>query len=177
MTSETTVTFQWKWLFFTGLVLVLLGILALLAPLVATITSVVVFGWVLLLGGIMQLIFAITNRQNSHFLMQALIALLTGLTGILMLLNPTLTAMALTLLLAVFFISIGIFRIFTTLILRFPHWGWVLVGGVLSLILGILMLVHWPSSALWVIGLFIGIELLFSGWTFITTALVFKKAG
>jgi uncharacterized membrane protein HdeD (DUF308 family) len=58
---------------------------------------------------------------------------------------------------------------------QFPHWGWVLFGGVLNLLLGILIWWGWPASALWVIGLFVGIDMIYNGWTWVVLALSLKR--
>lgn len=165
----------WGWMFGLGLILVLIGILAIAAPFVATFASVVALGWLLVIAGIAQLIYSFTSRHSSDFLLHSLIALFTILVGMLMLTHPTITAMTLTILLAAFFFALGLFRIYSALLLRFKNWGWVLLGGIIAIILGVLILVHWPSSALWVLGLFIGIDLIFTGWEFILGGLLLKK--
>jgi uncharacterized membrane protein HdeD (DUF308 family) len=69
----------------------------------------------------------------------------------------------------------GIFRIVGSLMSRFPHWGWIFFGGVVDLLLGILIWRHWPATSLWVIGLFVGIDVIFNGWTWILLALRLKS--
>lgn len=69
----------------------------------------------------------------------------------------------------------GLFRIIGSLAYRFPHWGWVLVGGVINLVLGIMIWQQWPEAAFWVIGLFVGIDLIFTGWTWVMLALGIKN--
>lgn len=175
MNTEHLLSKYWGWIFFIGIILVIIGAIAIATPFVATITSVVVFGWLLIFSGIIQLLYSFFGRHTNSLFMQSFVALLTILIGILMVSNPTVTAMALTLLLAVFFLTAGIFKIYGAVVWRFPQWGWTLVSGILSFILGILILVHWPSSALWVIGLFIGIDLIFTGWSLMAGSFVFKK--
>lgn len=165
----------WGWVFFMGLLLLVIGVIAIAAPFVTTLASIVFFGWLLVIGGIAEIGFAITHRNSDYFLMHSLVGLLTIVVGFLMVFNPTITAMTFTLLLAVFFLGVGIFRIFSSVAVRFTNWGWAFIGGILSVILGALILIHWPSSALWVIGLFIGIDLLFTGWSFIIASLVLKN--
>lgn len=89
--------------------------------------------------------------------------------------NPGATAVALTLLIAMFLIFGGIFRIAAAVSVRYPNWGWVLLHGGVNLLLGILIWRQWPLSGLWVIGLFIGIEMLFNGWSLVMLGLSAKN--
>ena len=77
----------------------------------------------------------------------------------------------LTLLIAMFLVFQGVFRIVAALAVRYPHWGWVLLDGIVSLLLGILIWRRWPVSSLWVIGLFVGIEMLLNGWSLVMLSL------
>jgi len=175
MDIQTSNNPGWGWVLFVGILLLLIGAAAAASPFITTITSVVVFGWLLIFAGIAQLVFSFSYRTTSNFLMHIFTSILTVLIGVLIIANPEVTAITVTLLLAAFFLAAGISRIISALSLRFPQWGWILFGGMLSVVLGALILLHWPSSALWVIGLFIGIELIFTGWTFILAAFVLKK--
>jgi uncharacterized membrane protein HdeD (DUF308 family) len=165
----------WGALLALGIILVIIGILAISSPFFTTLATVFALGWLLIISGIAQLIYTFSIRKSGSFLEYALIGLFTLLVGILMIANPTSTAKALTLLLGAFFLAIGLFRILGAIVLRFANWGWVLVSGILAVILGILILIHWPVTALWVIGLFIGIDLLFTGLSFITASFTVKK--
>ena len=89
--------------------------------------------------------------------------------------SPVDSALVLTLLLAVYFMVIGIFRIVASLTMRFPNWGWVLFSGIVSFILGVLTKQQWPLSGLWIIGLFIGIDMIFSGWSYVMLSLAARK--
>jgi uncharacterized membrane protein HdeD (DUF308 family) len=80
-----------------------------------------------------------------------------------------------TLLLACALMVGGLFRIIGSLMYQFPHWGWTLAGGIINLILGVLIWQQWPATALWVIGLFVGIDLIFTGWTWVMLALALKN--
>jgi uncharacterized membrane protein HdeD (DUF308 family) len=89
--------------------------------------------------------------------------------------SPKAGALVLTLVMAIYFMVIGIVRAITALTMRFPNWGWVLLSGVISFILGLLIKQQWPYSGLFIIGLFIGIDLIFSGWSYVMLALAAKK--
>ena len=86
--------------------------------------------------------------------------------------SPALSMLLLTKFIAIFLIVSGLFRIVSALLVRFPDWGWVLLNGGVSLLLGIIINRQLPEAALWVIGMFIGIEMIFNGWAWIMLALV-----
>lgn len=160
----------------TGIVLTIFGLVLLESPVVTTIASVFVFGWLLILGGLIHIVSAILDRHSHNFWLHLAISSLAIVFGLLMLLNPKVTLVTLTLLIAAFFFSNGIFRILGSLITRFKGWGWYFVNGLISLLLGILIIIHWPASSLWVIGLFIGIDFLFIGISLIITSLSKREA-
>ena len=85
------------------------------------------------------------------------------------------SAEIITLFIAATFIILGSFRIASALTVRFPHWGWVLFNGLITLLLGIVIYRHLPQSALWVIGILVGVELLLNGWTWIMLSLAIKN--
>jgi uncharacterized membrane protein HdeD (DUF308 family) len=144
-------------------------------PLLASFTSAIAFGVFLIIAGILQIIFAFASHLTKYFLLNLFTGILAIVVGALMVANPAVTLMTLTLLIGGFLVGIGIFRILSSLIVRFESWGWILFNGIISLILGILILVHWPKASLWIIGLFIGIELLIAGWTLLMEAFFTKK--
>lgn len=176
MKNEMVASNYWGGLFLLGIILIVVGIFAIWAPFVSTFASVLTLGWLLVVSGVIQLVFAFSTRRSGSYLAHALFAILNIIIGFLMITHPDITAATLTLLLAAFFLGLGLFRIFSAAAMRFESWGWIFVSGVLALILGILILVHWPSSALWVLGLFIGIDFLFTGWTMVVASLVMRKA-
>ena len=95
--------------------------------------------------------------------------------GIIIVANPGAGALVLTLVMAVFFMVAGLFRIITALVTRFPHWGWLLFSGLITLGLGLLIWRQWPLSGLWVIGTFIGIDMIITGWTWIMLSLAGRR--
>lgn len=155
---------SWGWLLALGVISIILGMIALMDSVVATIASMLVFGWLLLIAGIVEAVHVFRDRRTGHLFLHALNSALAFIVGLMLLRNPVPGAVILTLLLTVYFIVAGVFRIVAALTLRSPHWGWALMNGVITLLLGIMVWAHLPSSALWVIGLFIGIDLIFTGW-------------
>src|SRR5262245_64310084 len=160
------------WLYLAlGVLSVVVGSLAISSNFIATLLSVRVFGWLLLIAGISEVVHAIMVRQLRGFALHLLAAALYLLTGLFMLEDPVRAAAVLTLLLAAGFIVGGFLRVVFSLVVRFPAWPWVLLNGVVDLLLGILILNEWLESSLWVIGLFLGIDLLFHGWSWVILAL------
>lgn len=164
-----------NWFFVFGLLLMILGLLSIAYSTVVTEISIVILGSFLLVGGILQTIYAFWAREWSGFFLSLFAGLLYTVTGVILLANPTAGAIGLTLLLAAFYIAGGIFRVVGSLMLRFEQWGWSLFSGVIKFLLGCLILVGWPMTGLWVFGLFIGIDLLFFGWFWVLLSLSTPK--
>ena len=167
----------WKWFIALGIVLVLLGMIALGASVVVTLASVLLFGVLFIISSIFQAIQAFQTRQSKGFFLHLLAGLFDLVVGVLLVTHPTVGALTLTLLLAAFFLVGGLFRIVAALSLHFPHWGWALLGGVISILLGLLLWMEWPESGLWFIGMCIGIDMIFHGWGWIMLALAVRAAG
>jgi len=166
------------WMLALGIALIVLGMFAIGWDVVfITVISVIFLGWVLLIGGIVEAVQAFRHRKGGSFFLHLLSAVLAVVVGFLLLENPTGGALVLTLMLAFYFIAGGIFRIIAALSMRLPSWGWMLFNGIVTLLLGILVLAHWPGSALWVIGLFIGIDMIVTGWARVMLALAVRKLG
>jgi uncharacterized membrane protein HdeD (DUF308 family) len=165
------------WLFFAlGLVSILIGLLAIGAPHIATLKSVAVIGVLLLITGVTEVLHAVMVRSLPGFAMHLLAAALYLIVGIFVLEAPDRAAAVLTLLLAASFFTGGVLRILFSLAEQFPAWPWVLLNGVVDLFLGVLIWRGWPESSLWVIGLFVGIELILHGWSWVVLALTVRTA-
>jgi uncharacterized membrane protein HdeD (DUF308 family) len=164
------------WLFLIlGLVSVIVGFVAISSAFVATMASVFVFGILLLVAGVAEVIHAFLVRNLKGFALHLLAAALYLFTGFFMLEDPIRAATVLTLLFAAGFLVGGILRIITSLAVQFHGWPWVLLNGVVDLILGIMIFSGWPATSLWVIGLFVGIDLLFHGWSWVIMALTVRS--
>ena len=163
---------NWGWLLALGILMIILGVLAIAAPQVATIAVQLMLGWILVISGVAEGIHAFMARGWGGFLLELLSAILYLVVGILLLTNPLEGALALTILLAVFLIVEGIFKIITALRVREHRaWGWLLASGIISVILGLMIWAEWPASGLWVIGLLVGIQLVFTGWALVMLSL------
>ncbi len=152
------------WSIVWGILMFICGILAISLPLASSIGIVIVLAWLILFAAIFHLIFAFQSHGVGGFLWEVLLALVYGIAGIYMLMNPLLGVLSLTLVLAVFLLFEGVVEIIFYFKIRgAANAGWVLFDGIITLILGFLIWRRWPSSSVWVIGTLVGISLIFSG--------------
>jgi uncharacterized membrane protein HdeD (DUF308 family) len=171
LTGHDELRRSWGWFLVLGIVLIVLGVVAMGSVFVMTIASVFFFGWILIVGGVMEVVHAFWHKRWGGFFLDLLTGILYVVAGWMMVTNPQESAILLTLLIAMFLVFQGVFRIVAALAARYPHRGWVLLDGIVSLLLGILIWRRWPVSALWVIGLFVGIEMLLNGWSLVMLSL------
>jgi uncharacterized membrane protein HdeD (DUF308 family) len=165
---------NWFWFVLLGVALIVLGSVALGSVAVASLATAVTFGVLILLGGIGETVGAFWCRGWSGFFLHLLSGVLSIVIGVLFLRAPVGAVLALTLLVACFLLVGGIFKIVAALSYRFSAWGWPLVSGVIDVILGVMIWQEWPASALWVIGLFVGINLVFRGFNWIAFGLALR---
>ena len=163
------------WLLALGIGLVVLGFIAIGASAMTTILSVFFLGCILLLGGVVQVAHAFSAHRWSGFFIHLLVGILYLITGLLMTVNPTAAGVSITLIMAMFFLVEGAFRIVTTLFARFPHWGWQLFSGIVTFLLGMLIWSEWPIAGLNIIGIFVGVNMIFNGWGLVMLAAALKK--
>jgi uncharacterized membrane protein HdeD (DUF308 family) len=155
-----------------GIILIIAGCAALVLPLVATLTIELIIGCVLLVGGIMQIIYAFSSRAWGRFSLRLLAGILYLIVGFMLVVHPLRGAIALTLLLGILFVVEGLCKIVGSLMNRaMPNWGWLFFSGVLALLIGIIIWGGWPGSAAWALGLLVGINVLFRGWALTALAL------
>ena len=162
---------NWFWFVILGVLLVVLGTVALGSVVIASLAAATAIGVLLLLGGAAEAVGAFWCRGWSGFFLELLSGVLSIVVGVLFLRAPLDALAALTLLLACFLMVGGIFKIVAAIAYRFAAWGWSLAGGIIDVILGVMIWQQWPASALWVIGLFVGINLLFRGFNWIALGL------
>jgi uncharacterized membrane protein HdeD (DUF308 family) len=165
---------HWVLFLSEGIALVILGLLALMAPAVASVAATVFFGWILLLSGIVGLVATLRARQAPGFGWSLLSALVGIVAGGLLLAWPLQGTLSLTAVLIAFLLVEGGVSIMYALEHRnaLSHrWGWMLASGILDVVLGVLLFAGLPGTALWALGLLIGINMLFGGWALILMAL------
>lgn len=166
---------RWGWFLALGVLLVVLGVIALGSSVFLTLATMEFVGWLLIVGGVLEAVHACSCKGWGGFFIDLLTGILYVVVGFMVVANPGATAVALTLLIAMFLIFGGIFRIVVALVVRFQNWGWLLLHGVVNLLLGIAIWRQWPLSGLWVIGLFVGIDMLFNGWSLVMLGLAAKN--
>lgn len=164
----------WGWFLAFGVGLLALGVAAIARSFTATIASMLFFGWLLVIASGIEIAQAVLVGHWSGFFYHLLAAILFGVTGVLLITRPVISAEAVTVVMAMFFIIGGLFQLLSSLIVAVPGWGWQAADGIIALILGALVLAQWPASGLWVIGLFIGIDLVFYGCAWIAAALALR---
>ena len=161
---------NWKWFLWMGIILMILGLINVSFLVWTTLISTIIFGALLLLNGLFEIIHSghFWNKKWSGFFLHLGVGILYGLIGFLFISRPVQGAISLTLVLAVFLIVIGIGRIVLALTSHIPQRGWIAFNGLITLILGLIIWLHWPAISLWAIGIFVGIDIFFAGlWLFI----------
>ncbi len=174
MTGDRTKSYR-GWIIFAGITLLVLGAAAIVYDGIATLASVVVFGWLLMLAGFMQIAHAFQVRTWSGFFLYLLDGIIRATVGILLVAYPGSGAEALTLLLSFYFIVGGTFKTFGSIVLQFPSWGWSVASGIASVVLGVLLVMQWPVSGMWFIGFAVGLDLMLYGWALLMFAAAVKK--
>jgi uncharacterized membrane protein HdeD (DUF308 family) len=165
---------RWGWFLVLGIAVIVLGVVALGDTIMVTLFSVVVLGWLLILSAIFHAVQWFRGRNQRHYL-DLLGFVLDLVVGAILLSNPAVGALTLTLVLAVFFLVGGLMRAFGALSSDVPHRAWAVLDGAIAALLGVLLWIHWPSSALWFIGFAIGVELIFRGWAWVMLAFSLRR--
>jgi uncharacterized membrane protein HdeD (DUF308 family) len=171
---------HWKWLLVVGILCLVLGFIGLGMSFLLTLASVLYFGVLILVAGGAQLAQAFRTSGWRSVLAHVLIALLYILAGLMVITRPLLASVLLTGTLAGMLLLIGVLRCVMAIQHRaMQGWAWALVGGIVTVVLGLLILARWPGNSMRVIGLFLAIELIVQGWslTFIAIAARTARAG
>lgn len=167
---------RWGWFVLLGVVLILLALFVLSYSVLATLTSVIVIGALMVVGGLAQLIHAWTLRSLSSFLLWTLVGILYIVAGVFAIRYPVQGAEILTMLLGASLIAVGVLRLGIWMMNRGQEgWIWLAFSGIVSLITGLLIAFSWPGIGLWLIGFFLGIDLLFQGWSMLWLGLALKR--
>ena len=168
---------KWGWLLALGILLIVLGTLGLWMSFAMTLATVMLFGALLVVGGVFQLLNAFQLKGWKSVLWHVLIALLYIAAGIVIFTDPVFASLGLTMALAWILIAVGLLRILMAFQLRpVSGWVWPLVSGLISILLGAMILAQWPTSGFWVIGLFVAIEMIVNGWSSVFVALAAREA-
>lgn len=169
---------NWGWLLAFGAVSLVLGVIGLGYCFALTLVGVYFFGWLMVIAGAVEFFQAFKCRGWKSVIWQLLISVLHVGAGIIVIVDPLLASSVLTLFLAAAILVSGVARIWVALQHRdHKGWGWMLFGGAVAVGLGALIALDWPGSSFFVIGLFIAIELIVSGWSLILLALAARASG
>jgi uncharacterized membrane protein HdeD (DUF308 family) len=161
-----------------GIVLVILGVLAVLVPVIATLALTILLGWLFLIGGVMGLITSIWARRAPGFWWGLISAVISIVAGLLLVASPVQGAVSLTFVLVAFFIIEGIVTIMYALQHRTElsgRWGFMLVSGIITLLLAVMIIMGLPATAAWAIGLLVGIDMIFGGAALIAMATAARR--
>jgi len=168
---------KWGWIVALGVVYLIAGIIALGSVVAATVASVFVVGIMMLIAGVVEVVSAFQMRSWGRFLLWLILGVLYVLAGFFAFENPLLAAVWLTLFLGAALVASGILRIFLAFNMQAGSpWIWVAISGVITLLLGVIILVHWPVSAVYTLGIFLGVDLVFAGASWIALGLGLRSA-
>lgn len=166
---------KWGWIVALGVFYVIGGVVALGSVVMATVVTVTLVGLMMLLAGIVEFICAFQMKTWGRFFVWMFMGALYAVAGVFTFMDPLLAAGVLTLLLGAALLATGVVRIFIGFQMQAGPWGWVVVSGVVTTLLGVLILAHWPVSSLYVLGTFLGIDLLLAGLGWINIGLAIRK--
>ena len=161
---------SWGWFLFFGIVLTIFGAICVIGNIAATFATVFVLGWFLIATGVFALIHSFQVHSWNGFFLFFLSALLRGFTGYVLIAHPYGAAAGITLVVASLFVVGGLFRATGAAMLRFPRWGWATFSGILTFVLGIMLLTSLPISSIWFLGFAIGLDMIFDGASLISLA-------
>ncbi|OJT18650.1 hypothetical protein BO221_38535 [Archangium sp. Cb G35] len=164
----------WGGPFVVGLLLTLLGVVALGAVVLTSLFSVIFYGAMLAAAGVFEIVHAFRIRKTGPFWMFLLGGVLSLVVGAMVMARPGIGLVAVTLLMAGYFFASGLFRGITSLSDRYEGWGWDLAYGLVSVALGVIIFAQLPTSSLWALGVVVGVEILFRGIAIMAGALVVR---
>ena len=169
---------KWGWIVALGVVYLFAGLVALGSVVMATVASVFLVGVMMIVAGVAEVISAFQVKSWGKFLLWALLGVLYIVAGFVTFQNPLLAAALLTLILGAALVASGVMRIILAFSMkRQSPWIWVLLSGVITLLLGLLIWAHWPVSSLYILGVFLGIDLIMAGAAWIGLGLGLLRIG
>jgi len=166
----------WRSLRTIGIIAIVIGCFAILLPEIFSLGTAIFIGCILVVASAFLAAAAFAAHGVGSFVVRMAWAVLTFVVGLWLIVEPHNGTLTLTLILGIYFLLMGIMRVVVAFVGRgTPNAGWVGLSGICGLIIGILVLVKFPSSADWAIGLLVGIDLIFAGWTLISVSSVGKE--
>jgi uncharacterized membrane protein HdeD (DUF308 family) len=175
--SRKLIAEKWGWFLALGIVLVIVGFAAIAFPFLSTVAAKIMLGWLFLIGGLMMVVHAFSASAWQGFVWSLLIGILYVVAGGYLAFFPLTGLLTLAILLVILFLAEGLFEVIMALRVR-PHegWGFLMLSGIAALAVGVIIALDLPGSATWALGLLVGINLLFSGWSYIFLAMAGRRA-
>ncbi|MGA7326821.1 MAG: HdeD family acid-resistance protein [Rhodomicrobium sp.] len=169
---------HWQLFVVQGIILVILGALAILWPVIASVASAAFVGWFLFLAGVFRAVSLVRSPHAPGYISSLVLAILTAILGLVLALFPLQGAITLTMLLTAYFIVHGVSSFVFAFSIKGDTGRWVLLllTGLIDLALAALVIAGWPSTAFWILGLYVGINFLFTGFGLIFAALGARSA-
>jgi uncharacterized membrane protein HdeD (DUF308 family) len=173
-TKQTLARYGRNWFYYLllGLLLIVLGIIGAIYSSTVTTFAMLWIGILIIVTGILQFIYSFFAKERKNMLINLILSLLAIAAGIFIIAYPVHVSIIFTLIIGCFLIVTGLLRILFSIQMRqYPVWWLILIAGVISFVLGVFILIHWPVSGLWIIGFFISIEVLLTGWSMLITSI------
>ena len=168
---------KWGWSVALGVGFLIAGFVALGSAVAATASAVMIVGIMMIMGGVAEIVAAFSVKGWGKFVVWMLLGLLYVGAGVIAIGNPFAAATILTLMLGAALVAGGVLRIFLAFSMKSAGkpWGWVVLSGLVTLLLGIMIIAKWPASSFFVLGIFLGIDLIFIGSGWVTMGLALKN--
>ena len=166
---------EWWWFLILGILLVISGVTAIAYPFASSVAAVMVLGVSLLVSGVATIITSFWAGKWSAMLLQLLAGIFYAVVGFVIMDTPIKSTVNLTLVVAAMFLIFGTMRAVAALVIRFPQWGWALLSGAVTMLVGLVIFKNLPETALWAIGTLVGVQLLSDGWFWIMLSLAIRQ--
>lgn len=168
---------KWGWIVGFGVFTTIAGVIALgSGVMLATATAVLIIGFMMLMAGVVEIVAAFNAKEWGQRILWGLLGALYVFAGFVCIQNPFRAATMLTLMLGIALIVGGLLRVFLAMQMKQgTPWGWVVVSGVISFLLGLMIVSHWPVSSAYVLGIFLGVDLIFVGTGWISVGLALRR--
>ena len=164
------------WSIAFGILMILAGMIAICAPLIAGVVIVYIVAWTAIFNGGAQLVYGFRTQSGGRLVLEILLGLLYIVAGIFILLHPGGGLLALTLIIACFLLVYGVFALVLAFQMRpHPGWGWMLFDAIVTVLVGILIWAHWPINSEWVVGTLVGISFIVSGVSRLMLSLTVRR--
>ena len=168
---------RWGWFVALGVLMIVAGVIALGSLLMATVVTALWVGVMMIVSGAFEIVHGFQMKQWGRFFLWIAIGALYVVAGFLVFRNPLLAAGVFTWLLGFGLIVAGVVRIFLAMQMKSGSaWGWVVLSGIITLLLGVVILLQWPASSAYALGIFLGVDLLFDGAAWLGMGLALRRA-